>query len=201
MQFSAAALYLPLLVALLSVPDAHSARFDNNSVWREADGLEIKAQGGCILEDGNVFHWFGPAFEGEDSHFHVINRYTSADLQNWKKQSPILTPDMPGLSAVPISSTSWVGRPWVMKRATGDYVMWIEAGKPAGGAYRNRFAVFSASGLSGPWVFDTVYASLPDSAGTQQSLGDLGAYPMYPRGRPICCIPWIKSRPTGIRPS
>lgn len=167
---------LPFLAALLAVPIAHSARIDNNSIWRDTEGQEIKAQGGCILEDGKVFHWIGPAFEGENFHFHALNHYSSADLQSWKKLPPILTPDMPGLTAVPISPTSWVGRPWVMKRAAGDYVMWIEAGKLSGSAYRNRFAIFHATGLAGPWAFDTVYASLPDSAGIPQSLGDLGAY-------------------------
>jgi hypothetical protein len=175
-QAFAAALSLPLLAALLTAPDARAARIDNHSLWRDAEGQEIKAQGGCILQDGSVYHWIGPAFAGENFHFHALNHYASADLQSWKKQAPILAPDMPGLSAVPISATSWVGRPWVMKRAAGDYVMWIEAGKLANSAYRNRFAVFHATALAGPWAFDTVYASLPDSTGAPQSLGDLGAY-------------------------
>lgn len=155
---------------------ARSARIDNHAIWRDVDGQEIKAQGGCILQEGDTFHWFGPAFESENFDFRAVNHYTSTDLQAWKKQPPALTPATPGLSAVPIYPTSWVGRPWVMKRAAGEYVMWIEAGKLSGSAYRNRFAVFRAASLSGPWTFGTVYASLPDSAGTPQSLGDLGAY-------------------------
>lgn len=143
------ALLLPLPIPLLSAPVAHSARIDNNSIWRDSEGLEIKAQGGCILEDGKVFHWIGPAFEAGDFHFRAINHYTSADLQTWKKQPPILAPDMPGLAAVPITSTSWVGRPWVMKRAAGAYVMWIEAGKLTGSVTRYRTA--SRIGPASAW--------------------------------------------------
>lgn len=175
-RIPAAGVLLRFLPSLLSVQIAGAAQIDNNSVWKDADGQEIKAQGGCILEDAGTYHWIGPAFEAENFNFRSINHYVSADLETWKKQAPILSPDMPGLSAVPLSATSWVGRPWVMKHAAGDYVMWIEAGKPANGAYRNRYAIFHAAALSGPWAFDTVYASLPDSTGTQQSLGDLGAF-------------------------
>lgn len=149
---------------------------DNHSIWRDSNGKEIKAQGGCIIQEGNVFHWIGPEFESADFHFRAINRYTSTDLQHWTQQAPILTPNSPGLAAVPIYSTSWVGRPWVMKRGPGDYVMWLEAGKLTGSAYRNRFVVFHATNIAGPWTFGTAYASLPDAAGTEYPLGDLGGY-------------------------
>lgn len=155
---------------------AQIARIDNNSLWRDTEGQEIKAQGGCILEDGKVFHWIGPEFESGNFHFHALNHYTSPDLQTWKKQPPVLTPTTPGLSTVPITATSWVGRPWILKRAPGDYVMWLEAGKLSGSAYRNRFASFHAGSPAGPWTFANVFVSLPDAAGTQYPLGDLGAY-------------------------
>jgi hypothetical protein len=169
---------LPVLFVaiLLAASPALAARIDNNALWRDSDGQEIKAQGGCILEDGGVFHWIGPQFESSDFHFRALNHYTSSDLQTWKKQAPLLTPSTPGLSAVPIASTSWVGRPWVLKRGPGDYVMWLEGGKLAGSAYRNRFVSFHAASLPGPWTFATVHASLPDAAGTPYALGDLGAY-------------------------
>jgi Glycosyl hydrolases family 43 len=155
---------------------AIAGTIDNHSIWRDTGGNEIKAQGGCILQEGNVFHWIGAEFESADFHFRAINRYTSTDLQNWTRQQPVLTPNTPGLSSVPIHSTSWVGRPWVMKRDVNDYVMWIEAGKLSGSAYRNRFAVFHATDIAGPWTFGAVYASLPDGTGTEYPLGDLGAY-------------------------
>jgi Glycosyl hydrolases family 43 len=163
-------------ILALTVLQIVAGTIDNHSVWRDTGGKEIKAQGGCILQEGNVFHWIGPEFESDDFHFRAINRYTSTDLQNWTQQAPILTPNTPGLSSVPIYSTSWVGRPWVMKRDTGDYVMWLEAGKLSGSPYRNRFAVFHAKDIAGPWTFGTVYASLPDGAGTEYPLGDLGGY-------------------------
>lgn len=161
---------------ILSASITQAARIDNNTLWQDTDGQEIKAQGGCILEDGKVFHWIGPEFESGDFHFRAINHYTSTDLQTWKKLTPLLTPTTPGLSAVPITATTWVGRPWVLKRAADDYVMWMEAGKLAGSAYRNRFVSFHATSLSGPWTFATSHVSLPDGAGTHFPLGDLGAY-------------------------
>jgi hypothetical protein len=192
-------LFFPFLAVLFQPPQARAALIDNNSVWRDSDGQEIKAQGGCILQDGNVFHWIGPAFEADNFRFHAINHYASTDLQNWKKQAPILTPDMPGLSAVPIYATTWVGRPWVMKRAVGDYVMWIEAGKPSGSAYRNSYAVFHAADLSGSWAFDTVYASLPDSAGTPQAMGDLGAYHDVSTGNAYLAYTFDKGETNGYQ--
>jgi hypothetical protein len=149
---------------------------DNHSVWSDTNGEEIKAQGGCIIQDGNTFHWIGPHFEAGNYNFRAINHYTSTDLVSWTKQAPLLTPSSPGLSAIPVSATSWVGRPWVMKRAENDYVMWIEMGKPSGGAYRNRFGVFAAPSISGPWTFVRQYESLADKTGTQRALGDLGAF-------------------------
>jgi hypothetical protein len=97
-------------------------------------------------------------------------------LKNWTKQTAALTPSSPGMSSIPVYSTSWVGRPWVMKHATNDYVMWLEIGKLSGSPYRNRYGVFSATSLNGPWTFVRAYESLPDASGTQFALGDLGAY-------------------------
>jgi hypothetical protein len=86
---------------------------DNNSVWTDTDGNEIKAQGGGIIKVENIYHWFGSQFKepGEGYRFVAINHYTSTDLKNWTKQTPALTPATPG---VPFSASSWVGRPWVM---------------------------------------------------------------------------------------
>jgi hypothetical protein len=167
---------LALAAAFLAPVAAEAALIDNHAVWRDVAGEEIKAQGGCILQDGGQFHWIGPAFHAGDFRFRAVNRYTSPDLQQWTKQTPVLTPSSPGLSAAGITATTWIGRPWVLKRGAGDYVMWLEAGKPAGGLYRNRFAAFHAASLAGPWTPGAVYESLPDGSGTQHALGDLGAY-------------------------
>jgi hypothetical protein len=71
---------------------------NNNSVWNDVSGNEIKAQGGCILKDGSTYHWFGPHFESSDKDFRAINHYTSTDLKNWTKQTAALTPSTPGMS-------------------------------------------------------------------------------------------------------
>jgi hypothetical protein len=153
-----------------------SVMIDNNSIWADSDGEEIKAQGGGIFLEDDIFHWIGPEFESGNYNFHAINHYTSTDLKTWTKQSPLLTPSTQGLSSIPIYFTTWVGRPWVMKHADNDYVMWLELGKLSGGNYRNRIAVFHASSLEGPWTFGQAYESLPDSEGVEYGIGDLGAF-------------------------
>lgn len=153
-----------------------SKKIDNNSIWEDTNGDEIKAQGGCIIQDGNIFHWIGPHFEAENKNFLGINHYTSSDLTTWTKEAPILTPGSSGMSNIPIYSTTWVGRPWIFKRNSADWVMWLELGKLSGSQYRNRYAVFAASDISGPWTFIRQYESLPDLSGTQRAMGDLGGY-------------------------
>lgn len=152
-----------------------SVLIDNNSVWKDENGLEIKAQGGCILKDGLTFHWIGPQFE-PGYRFIAVNHYISTDLKNWIKLTPLLTPLSPGMADISVNSSTWVGRPCVLKRAENDYVMWVELGKLSTSSFRNRYAVFESVNIGGPWTFVRQYESLPDRTGTQRGLGDLSAY-------------------------
>lgn len=148
---------------------------DNNSVWNDVNGSEIKAQGGCIIQDGMTFHWIGPEFE-PGYRFIAVNHYISSDLKNWEKLAPILTPGSPGMEEISVNASTWVGRPNILKHAENDYVMWVELGKLSTSSYRNRYAVFEATDIAGPWTFVHQYESLPDRTNTERGLGDLGAY-------------------------
>lgn len=152
-----------------------SITIDNNSVWRDTDGQNIKAQGGGIIQVGAVYHWFGPDFGGTgDYKFYAINRYTSRDLKNWTKQTPALTPGMPGL---PFGAGSWVGRPWVMWNPNDSrFVMAVEWG--GGGEIRNQYAFLSATSIEGPWTYhsDKLIKRLPDRENVAYNLGDMGVY-------------------------
>ena len=176
-----------------------SVQIDNHSVWNDINGEEIKAQGGSIIQEGDTFHWIGPEFEAGNYHFHAINHYTSTDLKNWTKQSPLLTPGTPGMSSIPVYSTTWVGRPYVMKHAADDYVMWLELGKLGGSEYRNRIAVFHAPSLYGPWTFGQVYASLPDAQGVEYGIGDLGAFHDVSTGNAYLLYTFDKNETNGCQ--
>lgn len=145
---------------------------DNESVWHDTNGNEIFAQGGGIIKVESTWHWFGPQFN--PSSFSAINHYTSTDLIHWSKQAPALAP---GMSGIPFSSTSWVGRPWVMWNPnTNLYVMVVEWG--AGGGYRNRYVFLTSPSINGPWTYrsDKVIKQLPDVNNVLYNLGDVGVY-------------------------
>ncbi|MRG44199.1 family 43 glycosylhydrolase [Chitinophaga sp. SYP-B3965] len=149
---------------------------DNNSVWKDVAGDTIKAQGGFIIKEGSVYHWFGPKFgTGSDFHFYGVNHYTSEDLQNWTKLSPAIAP---GMSGVPMNSGSWVGRPWVIKNPNNNnYVLGVEWGNGSGGV-RNQYAFFTSSSINGPWAYQStkLIQKMPDINNTLYALGDMGVY-------------------------
>ena len=148
---------------------------DNGSVWKDTDGNEILAQGGCIFQSGKTFHWFGPQFGNTgDYKFHAVNHYTTEDLRNWKKQPAAFTP---GTAGIPFQFDNWVGRPWVLYNAvTSKYVMIIEWGGKHQAGVRNQYAFLTSASLNGPWSYVNLIQKMADLEGIQYSLGDLGAF-------------------------
>lgn len=148
---------------------------DNDSVWTDVDGNEIKAQGGCILKVGEVYEWFGPEFGGTgDYRFTAINHYSSTDLKTWLKRTAALTPTTPGS---PLRTGHWVGRPWVMWNPnTNLYVMAFEWG--GGGDIRNQYAFCTSPTIDGSWTYQSskLIRQLPDVTNKLYNLGDLGVY-------------------------
>lgn len=164
--------------ALVANTTLNSLSFiDNDAVWLDVDGNEIKAQGGWILEEDGTYHWFGPQFGNSgDYKFYAINHYTSDDLQNWTKQSPAIAP---GMSGVPMNANSWVGRPWVLKNPNhNNYVMGLEWGSSGVAGVRNQYVFFTATSINGPWTYhaDKRIQKMADINGTLYSLGDMGVY-------------------------
>jgi hypothetical protein len=145
---------------------------NNDAVWRDTDGNEIDAQGGCVVKFADTFHWFGAEFRPEP--FTAVNHYTSTDLVTWVKKPAAIRPGMPG---IPFSDGHWVGRPWVMWNPnTNRYVMVVEWG--AGGGYRVRYAFLTSNSLYGPWTYQSskTILQLPDVNNDKWNLGDLGVY-------------------------
>ncbi len=183
---SRSCLLLSAILALLpaAVVNAAMQTIANDAQWTDTQGVPIKAQGGCIIEENGTYHWFGPDFimdpanHDNDAQFHAINHYTSTDLKNWTYQSGGRI--TVGMNNIPFQTWTWVGRPWVLKRAgtPTTYVMVIEMGGGPGG--RNHYAFLTATDLyaQNAWTFrsDKLKNSLPDSGGTPRTLGDLGVY-------------------------
>ena len=165
---------------------------DNESIWKDIDGNEIKAQGGCIFKSGDLYHWFGAKFEKPNSWFHAINHYISSDLKKWTKLAPSITP---GMSGIPFVQSSWVGRPWVMWNPnTNQFVMVLEWGGGGQINVQNQIVFFTSTSLNGPWTYhnDKLIKNLPDVNGTMTyKIGDVGvyseggnAYLLYTFGKP-----------------
>lgn len=175
-------LALVLLVTIvLSVSFISSAALmpiRNDTVWKDTNGNEITAQGGCIIKEGNTYHWFGPRFGGPgDYKFYEICHYTSTDLSNWTKQPRAFGP---GDSGIPFKSGDWVGRPWIFHNSSSSsakYVMVIEWSY-SGDGVRNMYAFLTAPSLNGPWTYrpDKLIKKMKDAQGNEYTLGDLGGY-------------------------
>lgn len=151
--------------------DPDRALFDNNSVWKDIEDNKIEAQGGNIIKVGTRYHWFGMEFPI----WKAVNHYSSADLMNWTKHPPALTP---GMGDLPFGATHWVGRPYVMWNPnTALFVMAVEWNAPVPET-RNHICFLTAPSIDGPWSYHAAkkIAMLPDASGTQYSLGDLGVY-------------------------
>lgn len=182
---------------------------DNNSVWKDTKGDDIRAQGGCIIKIKNKFNWIGSEIKGNgDTKFYALNRYTSTDLIKWTKQKPILSP---GMTNIPFLHKDWVARPWVFfHKETSTYIMYCEWNDHSDPVIRNnQIAVLTAPEISGPWVCDTVYYKLQDSFGKTFNMGDLGgfqdddgnAYLMYTfdKGGPNKAQAIVKLEPTSFK--
>lgn len=148
---------------------------DNNSIWKDTEGNEIRAQGGSIIKVKDLYHWIGPEISGQGNMgFNKFNRYTSTDLVNWTKQKPVITFGQKGL---PFSKHDWVARPWVFfHEPTSTFVIYCEWNENKGPVRDNQIAVLTASDMEGPWVCDTVYSQIPDSLGNKYTMGDLGGF-------------------------
>jgi hypothetical protein len=169
-------LAISLAFSLIATVNASMQTIQNDTVWTDTNGNEIKAQGGCIFKSGNTYHWFGPQFGGAgDYKFYAVNHYISTDLVHWTKRTRAFGP---GDSGIPFKASDWVGRPWILfNSSTSKYVIVIEWGGHETGV-RNQYAFLTATSLNGPWTYqkDKLIKKLPDASGKLYSLGDLGAY-------------------------
>jgi hypothetical protein len=89
MKFFTILKYLLAVLLWLPASVAESQLINSDAIWRDTDGNEIQAQGGCILKYGETFYWYGVEFKGETPN--QVRCYSSNDLLRWKFEKPVLT--------------------------------------------------------------------------------------------------------------
>ncbi|MGC8744309.1 MAG: discoidin domain-containing protein [Verrucomicrobiia bacterium] len=92
----------------------------SGEVWYDTSGNVIQAHGGCIIQVGNRFYWYGEDRE-TGKHSQAIRCYSSTDLKNWEFRNKVLSEKT--FSGITKSNLE---RPKVLYcEATKRYVMWV----------------------------------------------------------------------------
>lgn len=108
----------------------------NGQMWKDVDGNDIQAHGGCIIEHEGMFYWYGEN-KGQDNcpgrnRVDVIgvSCYSSADLVNWKYEGLVLESDKENADS-PLHTSKVLERPKVLyNEKTNKFVMWFHADSP-----------------------------------------------------------------------
>lgn len=105
----------------------------NGEIWKDIDGNDIQAHGGCIIEYENIYYWYGEN-KGRDNcpgtdRVDVIgvSCYSSKDLVNWKYEGLALKADEKNEASL-IHPSKVLERPKVLyNEKTKKFVMWFHA--------------------------------------------------------------------------
>lgn len=114
----------------------------------DADGNHINAHGGCIINVGDTYYWYGES-RGNGGNVAV---YSSEDCVNWKNCGFALqTVDSLGND---IERGCNIERPKVVYSSrTGQYVLWFHLELKGRGYSAARYGVAVAENPLGPFVF------------------------------------------------
>ena len=149
---------------------------NNDTIWYDTSGNEIKCQGGSILKVGSTYYWYGMELiggstgQGNDAgvgawNFQHCKVYSSTDLKNWTFQANVLSPGAP----TELSSSDWVGRPNIFYNATtAKYVLITEWNNDN---TRNKIAYLQSSSPTGPFTWVKT-----ENTFDGYSIGDMGSY-------------------------
>ncbi len=107
----------------------------NGTIWKDVDGNDIQAHGGCILQHEGVYYWYGEhkgaenCFENGENRLRVdvigISCYSSTDLVNWKYEGLIFESNKTDPESL-IHYTQVMERPKVIyNKKTGKFVLWM----------------------------------------------------------------------------
>ncbi len=123
------------------------------AVWKDVDGKQINAHGGCVIFHQGTYYWFG-----EDRTKFISNGvscYSSKDLYNWKREGLALkVTGEPREDLNDISHGRLFERPKVVYNAkTKKWVMWSHWEKNSGDYGAARVCVATADKITGPYTF------------------------------------------------
>ena len=105
----------------------------NGQIWKDIDGNDIQAHGGCIIEHEGVFYWYGE-HKGQDNcpgtrRVDVIgvSCYSSSDLVNWKYEGLALSADPSDENSM-LHPSKVLERPKVVyNEKTNRFVLWFHS--------------------------------------------------------------------------
>lgn len=132
--------------------------FKPGEIWTDDKGTPINAHGGGILQDGDVYYWFGEhKTEGEAGNLAWVgvHCYSSKDLYDWKDEGIALSVSDDTTSA--ITKGCILERPKVIYNAkTRKYVMWFHL-EPKGAGYGGAMSGVAISDkATGPYTLVSV---------------------------------------------
>lgn len=100
----------------------------NRTCWKDIEGKEIQAHGGCILLHEGVYYWYGENKDTQTTSGRVdflgFSCYSSKNLTDWKFESVAFDPV--GQEREELSAEAVGERPKVLYNTkTGKFVMWF----------------------------------------------------------------------------
>ena len=103
----------------------------NGVIWQDVDGNDIQAHGGCIIEHGGVYYWYGEN-KGKDNRpgeLQVdaigVSCYTSRDLASWKYEGLVFESNKTDPESK-VHFSKVIERPKVIYNAKNDnFVLWM----------------------------------------------------------------------------
>lgn len=103
----------------------------NGQMWKDIDGNNIQAHGGCILFYDGIYYWYGENKGKENSKDKCrvdvigISCYSSKDLLNWKYEGLVLESNKEDINS-PLHPSKVVERPKVIyNESTKQFVLWL----------------------------------------------------------------------------
>lgn len=146
----------------------------NGKIWKDTDGNNIQAHGGCIIEYNGVFYWYGENKDADNCpgtrRVDVIgvSCYSSTDLLNWKNEGLVLSADKDDPDS-PLHTSKVLERPKVIyNEKSEEFIMWMHLDEKTYFSARVGIAV-SKSPL-GP--FTLISSKLPN----RQDCRDMSIY-------------------------
>ena len=103
----------------------------NGTLWKDVNGNPIQAHGGCIIQHGGTYYWYGEhkGVENRPGAYEVdvvgVSCYSSRDLVNWKYEGLVLEADRDNPESY-IHTSKILERPKVIFcEKTGRFVLWM----------------------------------------------------------------------------